>query len=833
MRYILALIGSYTLLCGCADKGHEGIVPYGLGCDYTENPVGLDNKSPRLSWKLKSGERAQVQTAWQILVSDSKEALMAGSGNKWNSGKVFSKNTTGIVYGGKKQESEKRYYWKVRSWDKRKKKTQWSKIGYWETGLLCPADWKAEWISFESKAAPLMRKEFEIRKTLREARVYISAPGYYELTINGSRIGDNVLDPGQTDYEQRVFYVVYDVTGELTPGMNAVGVMLGNGWYNQNVVNNARYGWKDAVYGIPGLIFQMHLRYSDGSDEYILSDKSWKGSPGPVISNNIYAGEQYDARLEQKGWDMPGFDDSGWLNVSLAAPPGGILVSQNIPPVKRMGILQPEKITSPKPGVYVFDMGQNLAGWAKIKLRAAKGTAIQLRFAECPGINGMIDPGSTGTYATGVVQTDRYICKGDTIETWEPRFTYHGFQYVEMTGFPGVPGKENLEGITVHTSLMKTGDFRCSDERFNRLHSTAIRTETGNLQGIPTDCPHRERCGWLGDAFLTSDMTMYNFNSAAFWTKFIRDIETSRRGDIPANIAPGRRTGGKDPDWGAAYIQLPLNMYLYYGDTTVINEHYAGMARFMDYLRNIARDFIVYEGIGSLFPPGRIMPDETPVEFTSTALFYFCGTAMSEMASVTGRANDSKNYIVLANEIKSAFNEKFYDSSVKTYGGQEKNVLALAFDLVPDGQDEAVAEKVDRDVAITHSYHMTEGIFGSRFICQVLGSYGYGETVRKMLDSDTYPGYGYLFSLGATTFWENWGELKFEDRDVRGDDRSKNHPFRGGFDAWFYSGLAGINPDPADPGFRHISVSPTVNRCARLRRCNLEFSQRSDLQQMA
>ncbi len=810
MRFILVLIGFSALICSCSQKDHEGVIPYGLECDYTENPIGLDNLAPRLSWKLKSEERAQKQTAFQILVSDSPEKLMADSGDIWNSEKVPSQNSSWIAYSGKKPESGKRYYWKVRTWDKRKKKSQWSDHGYWETGLINPGDWKAGWISYESKAAPLLRKEFGIKKKLKEARAYISAPGYYELSINGSRIGDNVLDPGQTDYEQRIFYVVYDVTAELTAGSNAIGVMLGNGWYNQTAVNHGRYGWKDVVYGTPVLIFQLHLRYSDGSEEYIISDKSWKGSPGPVISNNIYAGEQYDSRLEQKGWDMPGFDDSGWENVSPAAAPGGKLVSQNIPPVKKTGILHPQKITSPKPGIFVFDMGQNFAGWAKLKIKAARGTEIQLRFAEWLGQNGMIDPGSTGLYATGVVQTDKYICNGNGIETWEPRFTDHGFQYVEMTGFPGIPDKNNIEGIIVHTYLRKTGEFTCSDQRFNKLHSTAIWTETSNLQSIPTDCPHRERCGWLGDAFLTSDMTMFNFSAASFWTRFIRDIETSRRGDIPTNIAPGRRTGGKDPDWGAAYIQLPWNMYLYYGDSSVINEHYAGMAHFMSYLQNIARNFIIYQGIGSLFPPGRIMADETPVEFTSTALFYFCALTMSEMASVTGREENSKNYELLARKIKTSFNEKFYDSSVKSYGGQENNVLALAFGLVPDDEAENVAENLNNDVVITHSYHMDEGVFGSRFICQVLGKYGYGETVRKMLDSDTYPGYGYLFSRGATTFWENWGELKFEDRDARGDDRSKNHPFRGGFDAWFYSGLAGINPDPADPGFRHILFRPQL-----------------------
>jgi alpha-L-rhamnosidase len=744
-----------------------------------------------------------------VLVASTPEILSKNRGDIWNSGKVRSCESVQVAYEGKKPESRRRYYWKVRVWDKRNDRSTWSEPALWEMGLSRGQEWKGKWIGYKSLTAPLLRKEFNISRPLKEARVYISGLGFYELSINGTKVGDHVLDPGQTDYEQRVFYVVYDVTRNLRTGNNAIGVMLGNGWFNQAAVNHGKYGWKDVVYGTPRMIFQMHLTFADGTQELVISDETWKGSSGPVLSDNLYAGERYDARLEQEGWDTPGFNDAVWGPVKQVEGPGGTLVCQNIPPIKTGERIRPVRLTSPRAGVYVYNMGQNFAGWARLKLNGVKGSAIKLRFSEWLRGDGMIDPGSTGYYATGVVQTDQYICKGG-MEAWEPRFTYHGFQYVEMTGFPGTPTLENLEGIVVHTDVQKTGDFKCSDKRINKLHSTALWTELSNLYSIPTDCPHRERCGWLGDAFLTSDMTLYNFEMAAFWSKYIEDIETSRRGDIPPNIAPGRRMGGKDPDWGAAFIQLPWNLFLYYGDRSIITDHYKGMSLFMDHLQKIAKDDIVYEGIGSLFSPGRIMPVETPVEFTSTALFCFCAEAMARMAHAIGREDDRIKYRSLVQRTRTSFNNKFFDILRKTYGSVENNVIALAFGLVPEKDEKQVAGNLYREVLEIHNSHVTTGIFGSRYIYWVLGKYGYGELVRNILDLDTYPSYGYLFSRGATTFWENWGERKFEDRDTPGDDRSKCHPFQGGFDAWVYNGIAGINPDPDMPGFRHIILQPQL-----------------------
>jgi alpha-L-rhamnosidase len=800
-----------TFCISCDNKNSSGIMPGDLKCEYRINPVGIDNNTPKLSWVLHSDSRSQIQTSYQILVSDSFEKLSENFGNEWDSHKVTSDQSIHLAYKGKPLKSGIRYYWKVRVWDREKNKSAWSEPAFWEMGLLETKDWRAKWIGFDCDlAAPLLRKEFNLRMDIKEARVYISGLGYYELSINGYKIGDHVLDPGQTDYEQRSFYVVYDVTNNIKKGANAIGVILGNGWYNQSVVNTEKYGWKDVIYGQPRLYFQMHIIYQDGSEDYVISDKSWKGFPGPIISNNVYAGEYYDARSEQKGWDTPGFDDNSWTIVKMLDGPGGKLVCQDLPPIKKMKTIKPVKITNPKPGVYVYDMGQNFAGWARLRVTGRRGSEIRLRFAEWLNNDGMIDPGSTGYYATGVVQTDKYICKGTDEEIWEPRFTYHGFQYVEMTGFPGTPTAANLEGIVVYSSLNKAGEFSCSDSIINRLHETALWTEVSNLYSIPTDCPHRERCGWLGDAFLTSDMVIYNFDAAVFWSKFIRDIETSRKGDVPTNIAPGKRFGGKDPDWGAAFIQLTWNMFLYYDDKSIIDEHYDGMTFFMDNLQKIAKGNIIYQGIGSLFAPGRIMPLETPKEFTSTVLYYFCSDVMSRMARITNRKQDAEKYASFALQIKSSFNNKFYNNVDKTYRGQEKNILALAFGLVGENDEKAVADNLNQEILIRNKGHISTGVFGSRYIYEILGKFGYGETVQNMFALKTFPGFGYMFSRGANTFWENWGEQTFEDRKVPGDERSKNHPFQAGFGAWFFNGIAGIKPDPENPGFKHIILQPEI-----------------------
>ena len=750
-----------------------------------------------------------------MLAAGTSEALEKDSGDLWDSGRVESGNSVHVPYEGRELGSRERVYWKVRVWDADNRASDWSEPAFWEMGLLMPAEWKADWIGYACDAVPMLRRSFTLGGDVESARVYISGLGYYELYINGEKTGDHVLDPAQTDYEERVFYEVYDVTSQLKNGANAVGVILGNGWYNQNIVNEPKYGWGDVVYGEPRLIMQMMVSYRDGSSEIIATDRSWKGITGPILSNNVYAGETYDARRELPGWNTPGYDDSDWEPVSIADPPGGVLESQKMPPIKKMKTLHPVAVTNPAEGVYVFDMGQNFAGWARLTVEADAGTAIQMRFAEETDKTGMIDPASTGVGAIHVVQTDTYISKGTGVETWEPRFTYHGFRYIEVTGYPGTPSTDNILGVAVYTAVEKTGLFTCSDEMLNKIYRTSLWTQESNMHGLPEDCPAREKCGWLGDAHVTTEMTIQNYDMTQFWTKYVGDIETNRRSrnGIVEDMAPGKRQEpGEHPDWGSAFIQIPWYMYLYYGDTEVAREHYAGMKEFITHVEGLARDYIVYDGYGDWCPPGGARPVDTPVALTSSAYFYFDAKIMSELAAVLGKPDDAAYYRGLAERILTAYNDMFYDSGQKTYGSQTGDCFSLYLGLVPVGDEQAVADSIDRDINERRDGHHSTGITGSLHLYWALGKYGHGDTAYKLLQNTTYPSIGYLFSQGATTFWESWGVRK----------GSLNHPMQGGFTVWFYQGIGGINPDPEHPGYRHIIfrqpvTGPLTHAEARIR----------------
>lgn len=779
------------------------ILPVELRCEYLIRPLGVDVAQPRLSWTLWSDRRGQKQTAYRVLVATRAELLEAETADLWDSGRVDSEQTCHIVYAGKPLSSLQRCYWKVRVWDAKGEPSDWSETSWWEMGMLHPGDWQAKWIMAPfSEPAPLFRKEFTAKGRVQRARAVICGLGYYELYLNGKRIGEQVLDPAQTDYEQRAFYVVHDVTPLLREGANCVGVMLGNGWYNQSVV------WGGMAYGEPLLLFQMLLEYEDGSTALVCGDETWTTAPGPVTRNNVYAGEDYDARQEIPGWSEPGSPAGKWRSVQVAGAPTLRLQSQMLPPIRRTRLLPTTLLTNPQPGTWIFDMGQNFAGWARLKVEAPRGTTITLRFAEALKSDGTLDPESTGVFATYVVQTDRYTCKGDGVEVWEPRFTYHGFRYVEMTGYPGTPTPDMLDGVVVHTAVPPAGVFECSDEMLNRIHRTAVWTEISNLHGVPTDCPHRERCGWLGDAHVSAEMTIYNFEMAPFWAKYLEDIETSltERG-IPSFVAPGKRKIGEaSPDWGTAIVQIPWYLYLYYGDERVLQRHYHTMKRWIQHLQDIARDYIVSAGLGDWFAPGS-MAGNTPIPLTSTAIFYWDASLMAKTARVLGIEEDARSFERLAQQVKQAFIAQFYDSRAHTFGSQTANALALAWGLAPEGKEQAIADSLARDVVERHAGHHSTGILGSRYLYWALSEYGHGDVAVVVLRQHDYPSIGDLFRRGATTFWEHWGEAFLDEQE---GPRSYNHPMQGGFDAWFFYGIAGIRPSEEAPGFKHIILKPQI-----------------------
>lgn len=784
----------------------------------------MDTQHPRLSWKLKSIERNQIQTRYEIQVASSEDILIQGNADVWKSGRFESDQSIHIPYAGVELRSGEKYFWRVRTWDKDSNGSPWSKPASWEMGLLHPDDWKGEWIGYECEAAPLFRKEFKIEKDIERATAFISGLGYFELRINGNKVGDHVLDPGQTDYELRTFYVAHDITLNLEKGNNALGIELGNGFYNQSTVNSARFGWGDVVYGKPRLLAQFHIRFEDGTDTLIISDRNWRATEGPTTFNNVYVGDYYDASLEKVGWDRVEFDDSDWEMASAMDPPGGEMVSQKVQPIKRMNSIKPVGLVSPRPGVFVYDMGQNFAGWARLKVKAPKGTEIILRFSEEVFENGDINPASCGGYATSVVQTDKYKCKGtDEAEIWEPRYTYHGFRYVEMTGFPGRPTLDNLEGIVVHTSTQQTGTFSCSDTMINRIHRAAYWTLISNMHSILEDCPHREKCGWLGD--IMPEVLMFNMDVPLLMAKIERDIETSRLERKPGNsknnaanyhgipwdVSPGRRVGGHAADWCSKYIQLPWFMFVYYGDISLAEEHWEGMTHFMNHLGSIARDYIIYEGYGDMFQPGIIMSINPSKELTTTALYYFNSIIMSSMARMLEFEDEAVYYQELALGIKEAFNQKFYCPEKKWYGSQTASSMAIEFGLVPEGDKEAVVKSLVKDVVEIHKSHFSTGQMGGRYLHEALGSNGFGHIAKAILNQTTYPSIGYLLERGATTFWESWGEEEI-DQNSSGV-RSRNHPFQAGVDDWFFKGIGGINPDPQNPGLKNIIFHTELIDC--------------------
>lgn len=810
-----------------------------LRCEYLENPLGIDTPAPRLNWQLDSKERGQRQTAYRILVASSPDLLQKGQGDLWDSGKVESDQSLHVRYAGKPLAPRQQCFWKVQVWDKDGKESAWSPDATWEIGLPDAADWQdAGWIrlakdtrdsplakrSFQTKnrpqpkmvgsfPSPLLRREFTLKPGITRARAYVCGLGYSELYVNGQRIGDAVLDPGQTTYDARAFYVTHDITKLLKPEANAVGVMLGNGFFGQNIAFNS----PNLAIGQPALIAKIVVDYADGSSQVIATDESWKADTGAVLFDNVYAGETYDSRLERKGWSDAGFSDAGWQQAEKTEPVTSKLQAQMIPPIRAIRTLKPEQVFAGEKGKWIFDLGQNIAGWARIKLNAPSGTQITLKYAEALMPDGKsLDHETTGVAHTGFEQTDIYVCKGGGTETWQPRFTYHGFRYVEVEGLASEPPADFLEGVLVRSSVPDRGSFKCSDELLNRIYRTSLWTIEDNLHSTAEDCPHREKCGWLGDAHAVGETAIFNFDMAQFWTKFVDDIETTlgRGGTtywkdpatpgIPCNIAVGRRLCQEArPDWGAAYVLVPWYLYNYYGDTDVFTRHYEHLKRWIEYVRDLRVDGIVERAYGDWCPPGSNSMMECPPPLTSTAFFYGTLRIMEDFAKKLGKTDDATTFAQLADETKTAFNKKFFDESISGYGSQTADAVALRFGLSPDGQQADVAKSLADEVVTKHEGHAFVGIHGGRPLYTQLCENGFDSEAFNAMSQTDWPGFGYMLEQGFTT----WPEVPLKlNPGERIGAHSLNHPMQSGFAAWFHESVGGIKP--SSPGFKQIELKP-------------------------
>lgn len=635
------------------------------------------------------------------------------------------------------------------------------------------------------RAAPMLRREFDVEKPVERARAYVTGLGYYELYLNGQKVGDRVLDPPYTNYHKRVYYSVYDVTKLLQKGANCAGAMLGRGW------------WRES----PRLLAQIEIEYKDGTGAVVTTDDSWRWSRGPLLENSLYDGEVYDARAELTGWDRPGFDDSTWEKAAVVEMPGTTLSAQTIQPIKVVQTLKPKSVASPKPDIYVFDFGQNFSGWCHLTVSGPAGTQVSLKHAEVLHEDGTVNQQNLRSAKA----RDVYILRGETVEEYEPRFTYHGFRYVQVEGFPGQPTLDSIRGRVVHTALEPRGTFECSNRMLNRVQECAQWGERTNFHSVPTDCPQRdERQGWMGDAHMSANAMLYNFNMPPAYSKFLRDIADAQREDgaVPDTVPHVWGSNPGDPMWAAAYIFILWDTYRHTGDLSLLKRHYDGVRRYVELLRREALDCILERNNYGDW----IAVVETPKPLISTGSFCLVALLLARIADALGRSGEAREYLALCGRIADAFNARFYDASAGHYGNgsQFSNALPLYLGIVPPERKAQVVEKLVTDIVENHKGHLSTGFVGTPFLMDTLVREGRADLAYTIAAQKDYPGWGYMVAMGATTIWELW---KYE---VGPGMNSHNHPALGWVSAWFYSALAGLTPDEAYPGWERFSVKPHV-----------------------
>ncbi|MGI8906740.1 MAG: family 78 glycoside hydrolase catalytic domain [Candidatus Sumerlaeaceae bacterium] len=650
--------------------------------------------------------------------------------------------------------------------------------------------------------APLLRRSFDLKSAPRAARLRVCGMGYHDVYLNGQRVGDHVLDPAYTDYRKRLLYVTHDVTSLLNQGRNAVGVMLGTGWYDVHTL--AEWNFDSAWWrATPRVIVQLEIDMEDSSRVVIGSNKQWRVGEGPVVFDSIYEGETYDARSEVQGWSTAEFNDKPWKPATEVDAPRGNLRAQQVQPIRATKTLDAVRVTEPRPGVYLFDFGQNMSGVPVLSIEGPAGTSITMTCGERLKPDGSLElhPIDGFTRKRDMrqrFQADVYILKGGARETWQPRFTYHGFQYVEITGAPFPLVAANLRAKVLHTDVPAVGDFTCSNDLFNRIQHNTLWSYLSNLMGIPTDCPHREKNGWTGDAHLAWHTGNYNFDGAAFYTKWVNDLADAQRpdGDLPG-IVPSNGWGYDPwigPAWDMAYLLIPWYMYEFYGDTRILEEHYDNMKRYVELLRTRTKDGIVTYGLGDWCPA----ETTTSKTLTSTACLYRDAQILSDTAALLGRTDDVSRYAALADETRTAFNREFLDPTTGLYdnGSQTAQACALYEDLAPPDHRDQILDNLIKAIERSNN-HIDTGILGAKYLPNVLMQAGRTDVTYAMFNQRTRPSYGWWIDQGATTLWEQWN----------GDD-SRNHIMFGEIGAWFYKALAGIRC--AAPGWKKIEIRPQV-----------------------
>lgn len=798
-----------------------------LRCELLENPIGIDLPHPRFSWRLfADNERNVNQTSYHILVASSQENLAQNIGDVWDSGVINSDQSQWVSYNGKQLKSNQFYYWKVRV-QTNKGETTWSSQAHWSMGLLNENDWKSRWIGidqampwdsetqFSRLSARYLRTEFDVNKTVKRAVVHIAGLGLYELFLNGERVGDQVLAPAPTDYNKTILYNSYDVTSMLQTDKNAIGVTLGNGRYYTMRQNFKPY--KIADYGYPKMRLTLIVEYSDGTKSSIVSDEKWKlMADGPILTNNEYDGEEYDARKELTGWNSPGYDDSSWQQAARVAIPIGTLRAQMMEGMKVVDSVKPVSITQLSDGKHILDMGQNMVGWIKFNLAADRGDSIQLRFAETLQEDGNI-------YVRNLRDakvTDIYWFKGEGVEAWAPRFVYHGFRYVEITGFPGKLSKDNFVGEVINDKMNILGSFESSSPVINQVLKNAYWGIQGNYKGMPVDCPQRnERQPWLGDRTMGVWGESFIFENAQLYSKWADDIREAQKEDgrIP-DVAPAYWNYYSDNvTWPAALAFSCDMLYTQFGDLRPAQRNYQAIKKWMQYMKDqyMTDEYIVTrDRYGDWCVPPESLElihsqdprRQTDGALMSTAYYYKLLQIMSKFAGLQGFEDDVKEYSFLSHNIKQAFNKKFFNTDSLFYGNNSatSNLLPLAFDLIPAEYRSIVEKHVVDEILVRNTGHISTGVIGSQWILRELSRMGRADVSFLLASNDTYPSWGYMAKRGATTIWELWN-----GDTANPEMNSGNHVMLlGDFIPYCYQNMAGIKSDDKEVGFKKIIMKP-------------------------
>ncbi|QHI69788.1 family 78 glycoside hydrolase catalytic domain [Tichowtungia aerotolerans] len=839
------------LLCFAGELVAGTNIPIRLESENRSSPF-IDNPVPELSWKMEDRRQGAAQTAYQILVAASPKLLAADAGDLWDSGKVVSSQSHLVPYGGAKLNSCQRVWWKVRIWDQNGVVSEWSERATWEMALLDKSDWSAKWIAApelaevrlpeldvflkatawdagadarfrQRKPSLLFRKEVVLDQKTDHAVMRVCGLGAFNLTVNGEKVGDHILDPIHTDYDRQARYVNFDVTDLLKSGANCIGIEVVDGWFGQYVVWNGGFS-----HGEPRLLAQLEVEKTDGTRFVIGTDIDWKVHYGPVIRSNMYAGEYYDARFELPGWNHPGFDASAWPAAVSSKPGTPKLVAQVAPPMRFHKVIKPVAKHSPRKGVWTFDMGQNFAGVVRLKpVEFPRGTVITMRLGEYIRADDGC-PATIGVSATKVHQTQQYVCKGGGPEEWTPQFCYSGFRYVEISGLPEEPDLDLIDGVQLRTAVEPAGHFRCSYDLFNTMHEMAVWTLESNIHGVLEDCPTRERCGWLGDAYSAFGAWFMNFRMDSFNRKFIEDIRDSYSvhpvDGLLMEIAGGKRRHGPPTmyDWMNATMVIPWRQYLYYGDGSELERHYKYMKDFADAVFPIVQErynsgklelgrkdrfFFGDWGDIPLVETKRngalLFPAETPAMLTGTQMLIYGFQNLARSADALGHSAERNHYKKLTEELADRANAVYFDSEHATYGSQSANVWALYLGMVPEKSKEQFLLRIGQEVRMEDRGQITVGQFGLGPLFPMLTDTGNGDLVEKLCSAEGGR-FEQMINRGGTTLWE------YQGRCHPGSDPigSLNHPAFSGYDTWFYQYLCGIRPMAEFPGFKKILFKP-------------------------